>query len=387
MPPPPAPEFPTADGVPASRRPRARTLYAAAAAFVIIGGAAVVISTSRGGKAEPVIQVAPALTVTCATPREAAWPSTLAASGAIAPWQEAIIGTRIGSYQLIDVRVNVGDEVKKGQILARLDSDLLHADEMQLQANYDQAEANHQRAVRLKSSGATSDQSALQFETEAKSSAALLVSKRLQLRYTEVVAPDDGVISARMAALGAVVPAGQELFRLIRQNRLEWRGELTAAQIAQVAPGQHVALTLPDGGAAVASVRQIAPSLDAQSRLGIVYADLEPGSRARAGMYASGEVELGERRGLVAPAESVVLRDGRSFVLALADFSATPRVSLRAVTVGRRRGDEVEILQGLGASDRVVVAGAGFLNDGDVVRLVASSADRPAEGRGEGADK
>src|SRR5690606_25905749 len=118
----------------------------------------------------------------------------------------------------------------------------------------------------------------------------LLASKRLQLRYTDVIAPDDGVISARRATLGAVCEAGEELFRLIRKGRLEWRGELTAAQLASVAKGQLVELALPDGSAAAAEVRETAPSLDARSRLGLVYADLIPGSQARAGMYANGQI-------------------------------------------------------------------------------------------------
>jgi len=206
---------------------------------------------------------APALTVTSATPRQASWPTTLEASGAIAPWQEAILGAQIGGYQLVDVRVNVGDQVRKGERLARFDPALLLADEVQLQANVDQAEANRQRALAMKSSGGISGQDVLQFVTQAKTANALLSSKQLQLRYTNVTAPDDGLISSRTATLGAVVPIGQELFRLIRRNRLEWRGELTPSQLAPITIGQRITLTLPDGSHASARVRQTAPSLDA----------------------------------------------------------------------------------------------------------------------------
>jgi RND family efflux transporter MFP subunit len=306
------------------------------------------------------------------------WPMSLQAPGAIAPWQEASIGTQIGGYQLIEVRVNVGDRVEKGQVLARLNPELLLADEAQLVASDDQARANLRRVLRLRGSGAVSDQDILQFQTGAKTADALLAAKRLQLRYTEVRAPDDGTISARPATLGAVVPVGQELFRLILQDRLEWRGELTAAQLMHIAIGQHVALRLPDGGTATATVRQIAPSLGAQSRLGIVYADLKPGSSARAGMYADGQIIFGEANALVVPAESVVIRDGRGYVLKLADRSATPHVVLQSIVTGRRRGGDVEIVSGLNESDRVVVAGAGFLNDGDVVRVANGAPARDA---------
>jgi RND family efflux transporter MFP subunit len=229
----------------------------------------------------------------------------------------------------------------------------------------------------LQKNGTVSDRDVLQFVTQAKTSEAALESNRLQLVYTEVRASDDGVISSRTATVGAVVPVGQELFRLIRQNRLEWRGELTAAQLARVEIGQRVELVLPGGGEAVATVRQTAPSLDPRTRLGIVYADIAAGSRARAGMYADGRVIVGEGDALAVPAESVTIRDGRSYVLKLADASSRPRVSLRPVKVGRRRGDQLEIVDGAGDDDRLVLAGAGFLNEGDVVRVAGRAESSP----------
>jgi RND family efflux transporter MFP subunit len=374
---------------PSGRNPRSnsrRFVYGAIALAVIIAiGAGAAFMMHRSGATNAAPAPAPALTVTSTAPRHIEWPTTLEASGAIAPWQEASIGTQIGGYQLIDVRANVGDQVRKGQVLAQLDPALLLAEQTQLQANLDQAEANRQRMQSLKGSGGVSDQEILQYVTQAKTAAAQLASKQLQLRYTNVVAPDDGVISSRTATLGAVAPVGQELFRLIRRNRLEWRGDLTATQLTHIAAGQQIALTLPDGSSAVAKVRQTAPSLDNQSRLGTVYADLTPGSQARAGMYANGRVVLGQSPALVIPAQSVVIRDGRSYVLKLADNSATPKVALQAVTVGRRNGADAEVVQGLTDADRIVVQGAGFLNDGDIVRLANPAQNqKAAQGRGQG---
>jgi RND family efflux transporter MFP subunit len=294
---------------------------------------------------------------------------TLEASGAIAAWQEASIGAQVGGYRLVEVLVNVGDEVAKGQVLARFDPALLQADGARLKASNEQAKANEDRMLRLQKSGAVSDRDVLDIVTQEKTTTALLESNRLQLRYTEVRASDDGAISSRTATLGAVVPLGQELFRLIRQNRLEWRGELTAAQLAHVEAGQRVELTLPGGGEAIATVRQTAPSLDPQTRLGIVYADIASGSRARAGMYVDGRVVIGRSEALVVPTESVTIRDGRSYVLKLMDASPTSRVSLRPVTVGHRRGNELQIVGGVVHDDRLVAAGGGFLNDGDLVRV------------------
>ena len=312
----------------------------------------------------------PALTVTSTTPREVNWPILLNASGSVTAWQEASVGAQIGGYQLIEVLVDVGDHVSQGQVLARLDPALLQAEEAVLLANHEQAEANHQRALELQSRGSISDQDALQSITLARTTAASLDGKRLQLRYTNVVAPDDGTISSRTATLGAVVPTGQELFRLIRQDRLEWRGELTAMQLAQVRIGQEITLQLPDGTTAAATVRQTSPTLNETTRLAIVYADVDQGSNARAGMYAEGRIELEQSAALVVPAQSVIIRDGRSHVPTLAEEGAVSTISLRRVTVGRRVGEEIEITEGLDAGQRIVVQGAGFLNDGDIVRIV-----------------
>ena len=320
---------------------------------------------------------AAALTVTVAAAARVQWPAMLDASGAIAPWQEAVIGAQVSGLRLADVRVNVGDRVKRGQVLAAFDADLLRADEARLQAAWEQAEANRQRALRLKGSGALSEQDILQYVTQADIAKAQLRSTQLQLRYAEVSAPDDGVISARAATVGAVSSNGQELFRMIRQNRLEWRGELTAAQLVQVKIGQSISLALPDGTRATACVRQTAPSLDGQTRLGIVYADVEPGSTARAGMYANGSVVLAQSPAVIVPAASIIIRDGRSYVPKLAGVD---RITLQAVTVGRRQGSSVEIVSGIAPGDNVVAQGAAFLNDGDVVHVVTTTPATQASG-------
>jgi len=352
--------------------------------------AAIVITillSTRGGAegTAPVQQPAAALTVTRATPRVVSWPATFAASGTITPWQESIVGAQVGGLSLVEVRVDVGDVVKRGDVLARLDGDLLRAQQAQLraalteaEAAVEEADANSKRASSLRSTGALSEQAIIQYLTAAttararvESAKAQLASNALELRYTTIIAPDDGVISSRTATLGAVIPAGNELFRFIRQNRLEWRGELTATQMSQVVTGQGIVLNLPDGKTAEARVRQLAPSVSMQSRLGMVYADVVPGSTARAGMYANGLIVTSQSQALVIPATSVIIRDGRSYVVKINTAEPTSGVSLQAVTVGRRVAGDFEILQGLAPTDQVVVAGAGFLNDGDIVRVAS----------------
>uniref|UniRef100_UPI003BEF3A0A efflux RND transporter periplasmic adaptor subunit n=1 Tax=Burkholderia arboris TaxID=488730 RepID=UPI003BEF3A0A len=360
----------------------------AACALVGIGAGIYAFASGTPADKAPSSRREPALTVTAATAREVDWPVTVSASGTIAAWQESSIGAEVGGYRLIEVDVNVGDTVRRGQILARMDAERLRAEVRQSAAALAQAEAaaaqaelNRARMVGLRDSGGISEQEVLQYVTQARTSKAqvdyaraVLEQQKIQLRDTEVRAPDDGIISARDATAGTVVAVGQTLFRLIRRNRLEWRGELTASQLAQVGIGDTIALSLPDGTMANARVRSLAPSLDIKSRLALVYADIAPGSHARAGMYASGQLTVGRSTALVVPSDSVVVRDGISYVLALHDSTPTPNVDRMTVEVGRRIGNDVEILRGLDSRRRVVVQGAGFLNDGNVVRVVDARA-------------
>ena len=336
-------------------------------------------ATANSTPAEP----SPALTVTVTSAERVPWPQVVEASGAIAAWQEAVIGARVSGLPLAEVNVNVGDVVRRGQVLARFDTSMVRAEVaeaearlVQAQAETKQAAVNRDRALTLRNSGALSEQQILQFVTQADTAQAQqgvaeasLAAARIKLENTRVVAPDDGVISARGATLGQVANSGSgaELFKLIRQGKLEWRGELTPAQLGRVHVGDPVLLTLPDGTEARATIRQVAPALDPTSRLGIAYADMPPGSSARASMYVRGRIELAATDALVVPGESVTIRDGRSYVFVV-DGN---RVRQLPVTTGRRVGSQIEIVQGMKGNERVAVRGAGFLNDGDLVSVAA----------------
>jgi RND family efflux transporter MFP subunit len=189
-----------------------------------------------------------------------------------------------------------------------------------------------------------------------------------------VIAPDSGVISARSATVGAVVGVGTELFRMIRQGRLEWRAEVTSEELVRIKPGQKVALKAANGSEVTGTVRMVAPTVDAQTRNALVYVDLPPmlssSAPFKAGMYATGQFALGASKAMTLPQQAVVVRDGFSYVFRL---NADQRVSQLKVTTGRRRGERIEVVSGLDPDARVVVNGAGFLNNGDLVRNVAAA--------------
>lgn len=326
-----------------------------------------------------------ALTVSLVQPVAMVWPETVTANGAIGAWQEAVVGAEVGGMRLVEVLADVGDQVRKGQVLARFDIAPLEAAYAQQKAALAEAEArlveamaNADRARSLRQTQAISEQDLIKATTAAQAAQAQvevararLLTQKITLDNARVVAPDDGVISARNAMLGAVSAPGMELFRLVRQNRLEWRAELTAGELAAIKPGDRATVVLANGDVIEGRVRQVAPVLDTGSRTGIVYVALETENpAARAGMFANGRIFLGERPGISLPASALVLRDGREYV-----FTVDPemgRVVQVKVSTGRREADRVEVLSGIDTTDKVVESGGAFLNDGDRVHVVPS---------------
>jgi RND family efflux transporter MFP subunit len=367
------------------------------AAFVVLAVLAGVLATRRGADdKKAATQPRPALTVTTARPASARLPLRLAANGNVAAWQEAVIGSESNGLRLREVRVNVGDVVKKGQVLAVFDPDVVNADLAQAGAALQEAEANAaaatadaQRARALQSSGAMSEQEVTRYITAERTAGARVAAARatlsqqqLRLKYTQVVAPDSGIVSSRSATVGAVAGVGTELFRLIRQGRLEWRAEVTAAELPRMKPGLKAQVKAASGATITGTVRTVAPTVDPQSRVALVYVDLPPSLSAdaplKAGMFAGGEFELGESDALTVPQQAIAVRDGFAYVFRL---NPDNRVSQLKVTTGRRLGDRVEVTAGLALDAPVVVSGAGFLNDGDLVRNVAQAALRAGESR------
>jgi RND family efflux transporter MFP subunit len=332
------------------------------------------------------------LTVTVTHPEVTQIAAVITANGSVAAWQEALIGAQVGGLRMAEVLVNVGDIVQKGQVLALFATDTVLADlavqkaqQAEARAALADAKANAERARSLKNSGALSAQQINQYLTaeqtaqaRLEATAALVQVQALRLKYAEVRAPDDGVISMRQATVGSVVPPGTELFRMVRQQRLEWRAEVTSEELSRIKVGMPVDVfpaSLPKGAPAMlGKVRVIGPTVDPQARTAVVFVDLPKNPNdeppVRAGMFASGQFQLGSTQGLTLPQESVVMRDGFSYVFKVGE---NQRVVQTKVSVGRRVGVRIEVLVGVTATDKIVESGAGFLTNDDLVAISATA--------------
>lgn len=328
----------------------------------------------------------PSLSVKLTRPQSENWPQRLAATGNVAAWQEAVIGPEIANYRIAEVRAQVGEQVAKGQILARIANDTVaselaeaKASVAELEATVGEAKGNAERARELRAKGFYSNQLNSQYQTAEQTAAARLAAARarlqaaeLRMAKTNITAPDAGIISARSATVGSLTQTGQELFRLIRGGRLEWRAEVPSAQLARIQVGLPATVSGPDGRSATGKVRIVSPSVDPQTRNGLVYVDLPAGDAVRAGMFARGEFELGQAPALTLPQSAVVLREGFAYVFRIEKAEGElQRIAQTKVSLGRRLGERVEIVDGLAADASVVESGVGFLADGDAVKVVS----------------
>jgi RND family efflux transporter MFP subunit len=331
-----------------------------------------------------------ALSVEVTHPAIVQWPMTLVLNGSIYPWQEALVSAEISGLRIQQILADVGTQVSKGQPLVMLADETVKADLQKQLATVDrdkaalaEAKSNADRAREIKDSGALSAQKINEYliaEQTARANLALseaeLENQRIRLRQTKVVAPDDGVISSRAANLGNVVSAGTELFRLVRQGRIEWRGEVNADQQTALRAGQSVRLTLTGGHTVTGKVRLISPTVDNNTRNALVYVDI-PKESAKPGMYVQGQVDIGQQQGVAVPLSAVTYRDGFAYVfeLAAADAQGLRKVIQRKVQTGRTRGEQIELLGGMRAETALVLSGGAFLNDGDTVKVVTVSKD------------
>jgi RND family efflux transporter MFP subunit len=368
---------------------RRTSIVSIAVCAFILSVAALFSSRSGAADDKKAVPAKAALTVTTVQPVQTSLALKLPANGSVFAWQEAIVGSEANGLRLVDVKVNVGDRVTKGQVLASFAAEQVNAEVAQAQASFAEAEANAldaagnaDKARTLQASGALSEQQINQFTTADKTAKArleaakaLLAVQQVRLKQTGVRAPDSGVISSRSATVGAVVGSGAELFKMIRGGRLEWRAEVTSAELAGIQPGTLASVTAASGAVVAGKVRIIAPTVDSVTRNALVYVDLPANPNIKAGMFARGEFALGSSSVLGLPQQALVLRDGFTYAMRLDSGNKVSQVKLQT---GRRSGDTVEIVSGAKVGEQFVASGAAFLADGDSVKVVAAPSARPA---------
>lgn len=316
-----------------------------------------------------------------------ALPRSVSVSGAVAPVEEMQLGVEVSGLRVTALSVDVGETVRRGQVLLRLDTRMLDSELAQAAAALREAEAGAalaranltrgQNLARERYISATQldELRAVRTQSEARVGTARAVRDAAALRrsFAELRAPADGVISKRLVQPGQVVMAGGELLRLIRDGRLEWRAELPVAQLTAVSPGDRIALRAPGGADIEGRVRAVSPGVDAATRTGTVYADLPQPEGLAPGAYVEGRIDTGTLDAATVPVGAVVLRDGFPTVFLVERKAGATHARAVRVRTGTKADGAVQLLDGPKPGQSVVTSGAGFLADGDRIRVVEAS--------------
>ncbi len=372
--------------LPQSRR--GRVIAAAAVAVALLAVLILLLRGASNRTPAPIVgSVAQAVTAQALQTVQVARGVT--ANGTVYAWEEIIVGPEVGGYRVAAVNVEVGDHVRKGATLVQLAEDMLAAEVASKRANLEQAQASlenaaaaYRRAHSLSGSGVLSQSDLDKLRSEELAARARvevtkaeLQTAELRLRHTRVSAPDDGVITARSVNVGQVAQVGSEMLRVLRKGRVEWRAEIPESRVREIRVGQTVKLTTADGTQLDGKVRAMAPTIDSSTRAGLVYVDIPSTGAARPGMFARGEILLERSAASMVPLSSIVTQDGYSYVFVV---SGQQVVARRRVETGAVRDKQIEIVSGVQPGERIVDKGAGFLKDGDPVRVVLGAPEAGA---------
>jgi len=303
-------------------------------------------------------------------------------SGAIAARDEAALSAEGESARVAALFAEVGDRVKAGAVLAKLDTSLvapqvssLEASLQESKANAAVADADFRRAQAVANIGALSAQeierrqaAAIAAEARVKVVSSQLTEAQARLRRTEIRAPFDGIVLTRAAEVGQLAgPGGAPLFRIGRAGGIEMRGNIAERDLPRVSVGQaaKVSVTGVDRPF-IGKVRLIGAVIDAQTRLGSVRIDLPSDRDLRPGAFARGEISVGSGRRPVLPQTAVMSDAEGNYVFIVDDAS---KVQRRGVRVEGARAEGVVIESGLASGDRVVTTAGPYLRADEPVRV------------------
>ncbi len=330
-------------------------------------------------------------TVTTATATQMALPRTVTASGSVSAWEEVPVGAETGGLVATAVLVDEGSYVRQGQPLVQLNTALLSAQVRQQQAALQTAQANAARddaalarAQELRDRGFLSQASldtalANQRSSQAgvAQARATLSSSQTQLSQATIRAPVSGLIISRSVTRGQIVAAGTELFRMVRDGRLELDAQVPETDLPLIRSGMSATITSDQADGTTGTVRIVTPEVDPETRLGVARIALSSGTALKPGMFASAEIDVGAQPGVTVPTASVLYRENRAGVFVLQRDSTVRFVPVTVVS----RSENRTAIAGVQAGSRVVVSGAGFLSEGDRVTVQAAprAAATPAQ--------
>lgn len=288
--------------------------------------------------------------------------ATLEAEG-----EAAVVAKVAGEVE--EILVEEGDQVAKGQVLARLDGDRLRLQLAQNAANLEKLQRDYQRQLELRERGLVSNEAVetTKFDLNATQAAHDLAD--LEYRYTWIRAPIDGVVAERSIKVGNTIAVGDPTFRVVDRSPLRAELFVPEKEYLRMAANQQVRVSVDALAEDTFSgqIARISPTMDpATGTFKVTVEVLDASARLRPGMFA--------RVGVVYDTRANALMIPRAALLGSAArtlFVVEDGVALRRdVETGFANADQIEVVDGLTVNEQVVTVGQTGLRDGTPVEIV-----------------
>jgi len=345
----------------------------------------------------PAVTVNPdanAQTVTVIVPGRVMVQGSITASGVLAARRDLPVGIAGEGGRVVQVMVDAGSWVGKGQVLAVVDRSVQseqiagQAANIQVEdANARLAQSKLDRSMKLVANGFISNADIEQLvatrdaaNAQVRVARATLGQLRASAARLNVVAPESGLVLTRQVEPGQIVSSGSgTLFRIAKDGELEMQARLSESNLARMAVGDAADI-VPVGTAQhfTGHVWQLAPTIDAMSRQGIARIALPYDKALRPGGFATATLRSGTTTTPLLP-ESAILSDANGAFVYI--VGAGEKVERRAVETGEVTPTGLTVTKGLSGNERIVLRAGGFLNAGDKVRAVMNT---PAAQTGSG---
>lgn len=300
-------------------------------------------------------------------------------TGTIAAQYDMPVSVEGEGGRVAAVLVEAGDTVRKGQVLARINTDVLRPQVAQLAAMLEEAKADarlataeYERVQAVSGSGAISreDVERRAAAAEMRLARAKVVEAQLReaearLARAEVRAPADGVVLARAVEVGQTATQGVVLFRIARDGKVELRGEVAEQDMPHLKVGQKAAVRIVGVDREFeGQVWLLGPTIDPKTRLGMVRVALSPDPLLRPGAFAHGFVMAGEARKPILPHSALQADATGAFVYVVGEEN---KVLRRPVRVGKAVEQGIIIEDGLTGEEQVVASAGAFLREGEAI--------------------
>ena len=327
------------------------------------------------------------MAVEAVTPSQMKIVDTLDANGLIAATSTAEVSGRLTGVVIEQVLVEEGQAVKKGQLLAVLDTRTLTeqrtqaaADLATAEAAKDKAAADLARTEPLLAIDAVSRQEVDAHRVALRQASANIAAAQSRLATAKnneangrVTAPVAGIISAKHAQVGTLT-TGASLFSIIESGKLEWQATLSPADAMRIHVGQTAKISLGDDGQALSgTVSRLSPTAN-ERRDVVAHVSMPAHSRIKAGMYQSGQFLFGSQTLPSVPMAALLSSDGYDYLWTLAPTATTRadglyQVKRQQITIRGQQGRQIAV--DIPADTLIVAQSASFLNESDLVRIAS----------------